>query len=451
MDHNTTGISDLAFHVPPLQMDMTTLTARRAGEVPNLGRHLERALRTTGQLSLRFPQAGEDTATMAAGAAHALLRQQAARGSAGLPALDPASLRYLVCGTETGLDHSKPLSAYVAGMLAKAGHVLPATASNFQVQHACAGATLAAMSVAALLGGYGRDGDSALVLASDIARYQTKSTAEVTQGAGAAAVLLSRNPDLLELDLATMGFASADVDDFFRPLGSVVAQVNGRYSMDCYYQAFDTALADHAARSGRTVAEILRETDFFVLHSPFARMPVEAMNRTLENHLGLDAAGAAGFLAGKGFAAGLEPVARIGNTYTASVFMVLGWILKDLQLRLGQGMVGKRMLMASYGSGNTMVVLSGTVAPRAPEVVARWDLAAHLAAGVAAEWADYLAWTESGYGYGTAPGSTAALAAGLDNGASAPAENPGRSVKTSGFRLAGVRPDGYRLYDWTAG
>jgi hydroxymethylglutaryl-CoA synthase len=37
-------------------------------------------------------------------------------------------------------------------------------------------------------------------------------------------------------------------------------------------------------------------------------------------------------------------------------------------------MVGKKVLMASYGSGNTMALFTGRVAQDAPKVVKDWNL-----------------------------------------------------------------------------
>ena len=417
-----TGISDMAFYLPPQRMSIEELIRHRSQSVPGLSRHLERAQRVTGQQALHFPEANEDPATMAAEAAHRLLQQLSDTG------FSLAKLRYLVAGTESGLDHSKPLSAAISGMLVQAGVTIPATLSSFQVQHACAGATLAAISVAALLSGYGREGETGLVVASDIARYPIESTAELTQGAGAAALLIANDPELVELDLSTMGFASADVDDFFRPLGSVVAQVNGRYSMECYNQALETAFLDHANRSNQSPAELLHNSDIIVLHAPFARMPIEAMTRLLGKQLGLSAAAAEEFLAAKTFHQGLAPVAEIGNTYTASVFFVLAWALRDLYRDIGRAIVGKRLFLASYGSGNTMVVLTATVAVAAPDVIARWDLDEDLRQARNAEWNEYSAWAAEGYG--------SAL------------PETGRRSKDHGFRLAAIRPDGYRGYEY---
>ena len=219
--NNSIGISDINLYIPQPKLNLELLVDERTNWNPRLARHLERARKVTGQNAIRYPDLWEDTSTMAAAAAYGLLRRSRNAVS---------SLRYLTVGTETGVDHSKPVSSYVEGMLQSSGLNIPNTLTNFQVQHACAGGTLALMSVGAMLS-LSPEQDSGLVICSDIARYKTESTAEVTQGAGAAALLVEKNPRLLELDLATQGYCSRDVDDFFRPLGSKIAQVQGRYSI----------------------------------------------------------------------------------------------------------------------------------------------------------------------------------------------------------------------------
>jgi hydroxymethylglutaryl-CoA synthase len=277
---NPVGISDISLYIPYLQMDLGRIVDRRAQEDPSLRRHLERAMRVTGQKSIRFPENWQDTATMAAQAALDLMK--------GNPAVIPGSLRHLAVGTESGLDHSKPVSAYVQGMLQRAGVAVPASLSSFQSQHACAGGTMALLGVSGLLAAAGRPGDSGLVIASDIARYQSRSTAEVTQGAGAVALHVQSSPRLLELDLGGIGYHSQDVDDFFRPLGSSVPKVNGGYSMRCYEQSLEAAFKDHCARTGQEPARALSETDFFVLHTPFHAMPEMALQKLTASQLGFD-------------------------------------------------------------------------------------------------------------------------------------------------------------------
>jgi hydroxymethylglutaryl-CoA synthase len=271
--------------------------------------------------------------------------------------------------------------------------------------------------------------ESGVVIAADIARYQPGTTAEVTQGAGAAALLVQRSPRLLELEPGLAGYCSQDVDDFFRPVGSTTAQVKGSYSMECYLHNLEQALQDHSRRRGLSAREVLASTDLFVLHAPFRNMPELAMQRLLDRHLGLNGPEARGFLEQRGFFVGLDPLADIGNTYSASLYLFLAHLLADRCRAWGRGIVGRRILLVSYGSGNTMVVLSGRVAPGAPEVIGRWNLGRIREDRLPAGMREYGIWSS---------GSHVRTAAGLT--IQDPILPPGR------FYLSGLRQDGYREY-----
>ena len=425
MERNRVGISDIQVHLPESRMDLDTLVRYRVEENPRLERHLARALRTTGQRAIRFPSVREDTATLAASAAHKLIT--------GNPDKDVSNLRYLTVGTESGLDHSKPVSAFVEGMLQKSGVDVPESLSSFQVQHACAAGTLSLLSVSALLQASGRGNDSGLVMCSDVARYDVRTTAEITQGAGAVAMLVENNPDLVEIDLGTQGYCSTDVDDFFRPLGSKTAKVKGTYSMQCYRETLESALLDHCERAGTSPREALEETDLFILHAPFRNLPETAMTGLLNKHLGLSEDEAREFLAAHGLYDAIDAVADVGNIYTGSMYMALAFQLYNQFNRIGPEIVGKKILFASYGSGNTMTVFSGTVAPNAPRVIARWDLDALLADYRDASFDEYETWIHGPYVAATAG------AADEEDAARLPA-----------FMLETIRDDGYRVYAYNA-
>ncbi len=348
-------------------MDLVSLAAYRVRTIPNLARHFERALRTTGQRAIRFPRPWEDSATMAASAAAELLRRRRSEKSG-----NDSGLRYLVSGTETGIDHSKPVSAYVQGMLNSAGFALPNSIASYQLQHACAGATAGIITTGALLALSPAHDEFGVVTASDIARYEGKSTAEVTQGAGAAAIIVEQNPKLLELDLAAPGYCSEDVDDFFRPLGSVTARVKGQYSMQCYRNNLQGALDDYAKRHDMSIRELLLNTDYFVLHAPFRNMPGLALEKMFEQYAQMNLANARAHLERGGFYNALEPIADTGNTYTASVYINLASLLLERYRAEGEGIVGKSVLIGSYGSGNTMILIGARVSKEAPSVIRSW-------------------------------------------------------------------------------
>ncbi|HKK47526.1 MAG TPA: hydroxymethylglutaryl-CoA synthase, partial [Alkalispirochaeta sp.] len=184
MKETTVGIGDMSLYVPPWKIDLDDILKQRAAEDPSFERRLRRAIESTNQKAIRFPAPWQDAVTLAAQAAKPLLEDESRA----------AGVRYFAVGTETSVDMSKPIAAYAQGVLQRSGLALPRTLSTFQVQHACAGGTIAMLSVAGMLHATGRPGESGMVINSDIARYQTPSTAEITQGAGAVALRIETNP-----------------------------------------------------------------------------------------------------------------------------------------------------------------------------------------------------------------------------------------------------------------
>ena len=88
------GISDIAIFLPRPEIDIDTIVGERGRLDGELGKRMRRAIETTGQNRMRFPEAWEDTTTLAARSALTLVRQN--------PDFDLSRLRYLASGTETG-------------------------------------------------------------------------------------------------------------------------------------------------------------------------------------------------------------------------------------------------------------------------------------------------------------------------------------------------------------
>ena len=413
------GIGDIAVYIPRLQISLDTLIARYREREPQWARTLARARRRTGQASLHFPEWWEDAATMAAQAAAALLGR--------MSEAEIGSLRYLVVGTESGVDQAKPVAAHVQGMLLQAGFALPGAISTYDIQHACAGGAIGLASVGAMLQVSRGDAGRGLIICTDEARYAPGSSAEITQGAAAVALLVEPEPRLLEIDFTAIGYASRDVDDFFRPLGSVWARVKGRFSIECYQRAVEDALLDLGARIGRGMAALLEETDLFALHVPFRSLPEETMAGLVRRHLGADADAAARFLARRQFADGTAPAAVVGNVYSGALFLSVAALLTARHRECRSTLTGQRAVLVAYGSGNTALAFSARVGRHAGAVLGSWSMDWLVDQGAEAPLADYDAWIAD------YPGSRGTEPA------------PG-AVPAGRFYLQGIREDGYRTY-----
>jgi hydroxymethylglutaryl-CoA synthase len=300
--------------------------------------------------------------------------------------IDPRDIDYLAVGTETTVDQSKSIGAYVLGMLERHYGVSLAGVGAPQFQFACIGATYALEAAASRI----RAGDNtkpyALVIASDISKYPLGTSGEYTQGAGAVALLVSENPRLLKLDAGTTGTVTRDERDFFRPNWSPVAVVDGKYSIDVYLDCMEAAFESYARAATRNGLEP-DSLEHFLFHVPFPRMAEYAAVRvfiklwlahpkTREAFLAevpelardsslsrkdLERAVAKSALFRDAFARRVEPslvLSRdIGNVYSGSLYLALCSLLEQ---RAGDDLAGQRVFLGSYGSGASAKVLSGT-------------------------------------------------------------------------------------------
>ena len=418
-----TGIGDMAVYIPKLLMRLSRLLERYSLSSPTIRRILDRAIHKTGQISVRFPNFWEDAVTMAAQAAMQLLSRMNHSAI--------ANLRYIAVGTESATDMAKPIAAHVGGMLRAAGFPIPDAIATFQTQHACAGGTYSLMGVNALLSlSNGRD-DRGLVICTDVARYDAGTSAEITQGAGAVAMIAERGCGLVELELAGAGYASRDVDDFFRPVGAATPRVRGAFSVHCYKETIEDAFLDHCRRTDQTPAAALQETDLFAFHAPYHDLPLEMMSTLVTKYLGLSGGALQRYLAQRDFEASIAPAAIVGNLYSGSMFLGLASLLNRRCQRRGEGMVGERLLLLSYGSGNTAVALGGRVADRAPEIIRRWDMDSTLNHAQDARPDDYDRWVAGDRGGAEYPGLSRATEGG---------------IPPDSFYLKRIREDGYRVY-----
>ena len=267
------GLSGLAVYLPPFRVRLKdwcewtdTPWAKTSSVVGN---------------SFRLRGPNQSVYTMAATAAMRLIEQYD---------LDPAAIGFLGLGTESSTDNSAG-AIIVKGMIdrALAAGGRPPIARNCEVpefKHACLGGVYAMKGALRFLALDG-SGKTAIVVCADIAEYARGSTGEPTQGAGAVAMLLERDPVLATIDLAGSGCASDyRIMDFRKPMLRFCGQdrseshhiqdfpvFNGKYSTSCYIDATLHALDDMYVKRGLEASRYLRSLPHVFMHRPYRRMP----------------------------------------------------------------------------------------------------------------------------------------------------------------------------------
>jgi hydroxymethylglutaryl-CoA synthase len=78
------GISDIALYIPAPKIELGKIVSARSAQDPGMERRLRRAVESTGQRAIRFPESYEDNASLAASAAFRLLSKRPPAKHAGL-------------------------------------------------------------------------------------------------------------------------------------------------------------------------------------------------------------------------------------------------------------------------------------------------------------------------------------------------------------------------------
>lgn len=318
------GIDKINFFIPHLYVDMNKLA---------LARNVEPAKFTIGigQEKMAVAPITQDTVTLAANAAVEILTDE-----------DKEKIDTVIFATESGIDHSKAAAIYVHRLLGLKHH-----ARAFEIKEACYGAT-AAIQLAK--GHIALHPDSkVLVLGSDISRYGLHSSGEVTQGAGSVAILISANPKIMTIEEPSV-FHTEDIMDFWRPIYSDVAYVDGKFSNEKYISFFQTVWGQFKAETDMTLADF----EAICFHMPYTKMGLKALKSVLDEGYNSDQER---LLANYDVSKQYSKV--VGNIYTGSLYLSL---LSLLELNTDLD-AGDRIGLYSYGSGAVGEFFSGIIQP----------------------------------------------------------------------------------------
>jgi hydroxymethylglutaryl-CoA synthase len=266
------GISGFALYVPPYRIDLKSWCDWTKSPWDKTEAVVGRSFRMRGP--------AQSVYTIAATAVLRLIERYG---------IDPARVGFLGLGTESSTDNSAG-AVIIKGMIddaqrAKGMAPISRNCEVPEVKHACLGGVYAMKHALRYLALEKTD-RCAIVVSADIAEYARGSSGEPTQGAGAVAMLLERNPKMLAVDLENIGSASSyRAVDFRKPVLRNIIRgklnchfqdlpvFNGKYSTTCYLDETLHALNDMTQRMGKEPAEYYRELAATFMHRPYHRMP----------------------------------------------------------------------------------------------------------------------------------------------------------------------------------
>jgi len=387
------GIEAASIYVPHIYLPIKDLAIQRNIDPDKLEIGL-------GLKKMSVLDVHEDTATIAANALLKLITDFD---------INPTEIGRIYLGTESALDGAKPTATYavqlVESVLAKQFGERPFRNTDVvDMTFACVGGVDAMHNSI----DYVRvnPAKKAIVIAADYAKYGLESTGEYTQGAGAVAMLISNQPDLIAFD-NNWGIGMESVFDFFKPhqstsdaavlnaLGTTKSVIEifsdepvfeGQYSNECYKNRVREAyfnFKDEAKIEGK----LYESWRYIAFHLPYAFQGKRMFSDVFALENDQDNSNDNLKVVSKSdeykalIKEKVEPTQRasseIGNMYTASVFTAF---LSALQVSAdsNEELNGKTVGFIAYGSGSKSKVFQGQIGEGWKNVMNKMDLFTYL-------------------------------------------------------------------------
>ncbi|WP_256297077.1 hydroxymethylglutaryl-CoA synthase [Haloarchaeobius salinus] len=399
------GIDAVEVWTGNLKLDLAETFATEKGKDP------EYFTKGLGLRASSLPDSYEDIVTMGANASKKLMDRKG---------LEPDDIGRIDVATESSFDNSKPISTYIAGCLEQVYAGDFHHANKGERKFACIAGTQSIDDAYNWIRAGRNRGRAALVVATDTALYARDDSGEATQGAGAVAMLIDEDPDLVELS-TDQGYGSADETDFLKP-NQQFPSVDGKRSVQVYLARMREALEDYESVSGDVHLDDFIYAPF---HTPYPGM-VRKAAALAYRHVTRDTPVEEELAEGIGrqprresfdddgayeeavreymdalketeqyqdwYAATVDPTLTIsrdvGNWYTGSVHLARVSALKTA-LEADRDVAGESMLVASYGSGAQAEIHGEVVQDGWADEIAALDVDEQIAERYDLSWAEY--------------------------------------------------------------
>ncbi len=332
------GIEKMAAYPGTLFLDLEKLAEARNHEVSDLRKNL--LVRRRSVLPL-----WEDPVTMAVNSGMRLINEE-----------DQQKIQLVIVATESGVDQSKALATFVHRYLG-----LQPNCRCYETKQACYSGTASVMMASHWLRSQRDPEAKALVITTDMSRMNLGEPYEFVTGGGSVAMVLSRQPDVLELELDQSGYWANETWDTFRPTMTEETG-NGEESLYCYLEALEGAFADYRRKVGEQEWDSYFKKNLF--HVPLGGMTFMAFRALLRNWRRVKKREAWELFKERSMAA-LTYTREVGATYSGSAYMAMLGLIDNS----GDLEEGDRIGVFSYGSGSVGEYYSGLVGRRAREVV----------------------------------------------------------------------------------
>jgi hydroxymethylglutaryl-CoA synthase len=334
-------------------------------------------------------------------------------------------------GTESSIDNSKPIASFLLALMEqKFGDNTLSECDAVDFTFACIGGVDALHNCIDFVR-LNRT-KKAIVVTTDIAKYDLNSTGEYTQGAGALAMLITVNPKIMAFE-NLWATNTKGLFDFFKPLRAIPkATITGNKNNDVWFENLEAEISIHKDQpvfdgqySNQCYMDRTRNAYFsfkklknstsvlynswenIVMHLPYAfqgrRMLSEIYtldaedkilsgNETAEEYQNLlketsKSQAYKTFVAEKLLPAELAS-SLIGNLYTGSIFMGLLSALSHFhnqEKNVSNTIFG----FLAYGSGSKSKVFEGTIQPEWKNAISHIALFENLASSLEIDFKTY--------------------------------------------------------------
>ena len=319
------GIDKIGFATSNYVLKLNDLATARATDPEKLSKGLLLKELSIAPLT-------EDIITLGAAAADPILTSE-----------DKEKIDMVIVATESSIDQSKAAAVFIHGLLA-----IQPFARSFEIKEACYGAT-AALDYAKLHIEKYPD-SKVLVIASDIAKYGINTPGEPTQGAGAIAMLISKDPRILIFNEDNVA-QTRDVMDFWRPNYSTTPYVNGLYSTQQYLDCLKTTWDEYQKRHNLS----LKDFAAYCFHLPYPKLALKGLNKIMDKSLPQEQQDQLK----ENFEKSILYSQKVGNIYTGSLFLGLLSLLENSD----KLKAGDKIALFSYGSGAVAEIFSVSLVP----------------------------------------------------------------------------------------
>jgi hydroxymethylglutaryl-CoA synthase len=222
------GIDAIAFDVAKIHLPINTLAKARNIEPEKLEKGL-------GLLKMTLPDVHQDTVVFGANALTKLILNSN---------INLEDIARIYVGTESAIDSSKPIASFLVSLMEqKFGENTLSECDVVDFTFACIGGVDAMQNCIDFV--RLNPTKKAIVVTTDIAKYDLNSTGEYTQGAGAVALLITSNPRIIAFD-SNWATSTKGVFDFFKPYRTVSKEaITGNSNNENWFDNLEAEIEIH--------------------------------------------------------------------------------------------------------------------------------------------------------------------------------------------------------------